>query len=78
MLRSIRLVRKFAASLNGFDLSQINIGDVLELPEPTATMLIAEGWAEPLRGIPKDHIPERSESSRSSVSGKQKLSRHRR
>ncbi len=42
----IRLTRKLAASLNGIDLSQVNVGDVLYLPEPHAVMLIREGWAE--------------------------------
>ena len=42
----IRLTRKFAAFLNGLDLSRINVGDVVVLPERDAVMLIREGWAE--------------------------------
>jgi hypothetical protein len=44
----IRLTRKLAATLNGLDLSEVNVGDVLYLPEPHAVMLIREGWAEPV------------------------------
>ena len=45
MLR-IRLTRKLAASLNGVDLSSLNVGDVIEMPDSAARMIIAEGWAE--------------------------------
>jgi len=43
----IRLTRKLASSLNGVDLSSLNVGDVVELPEAAARMMIAERWAEP-------------------------------
>jgi hypothetical protein len=42
----IRLTRKLALRLNGLDLSGINVGDVVFLPEPDAAMLLREGWAE--------------------------------
>ena len=42
----IRLTRKLAARLNGVDLSRVEVGDVLFLPEHVAAMLIREGWAE--------------------------------
>ena len=42
----IRLTRKFATFLNGLDLSRINVGDIVFLPERDAVMLIREGWAE--------------------------------
>jgi len=42
----IRLTRKLALRLNGLDLSSINVGDVVFLPEPDAAMLLREGWAE--------------------------------
>jgi hypothetical protein len=32
--------------LNGIDLSAIEVGDVVEMPERDAAMLIREGWAE--------------------------------
>jgi hypothetical protein len=40
------LIRKLAAVLNGVDLSQVNVGDVIYVPEAAAAMLIREGWAE--------------------------------
>jgi hypothetical protein len=35
-----------ALRLNGLDLSGINVGDVVFLPEADAAMLLREGWAE--------------------------------
>lgn len=51
MLR-VRLTRKLAPVLNGVDISKSAIGDVLDLPDATARMLVAEGWAE----LVTDHI----------------------
>ena len=45
-LHRIRLIRKLALQLNGFDLSAFSVGQILSVPRPQATMLI-EGWAEP-------------------------------
>ncbi|HEY0284600.1 MAG TPA: hypothetical protein VGC23_04375 [Vicinamibacterales bacterium] len=42
----VRLIRKFATSLNGVDLSQLKVGDITELPDAAARMMIAERWAE--------------------------------
>ena len=42
----VRLTRKLAECLNGIDVSTCRVGDVLELPEAAARMLIAEGWAD--------------------------------
>jgi len=42
----IRLTRKFAIQIDGVDLSTINVGDVVFLPEPDAEILLREGWAE--------------------------------
>jgi hypothetical protein len=50
----VRLVRKLALALNGLDVSRVAVGDVLSLPEETASMLIAEGWAE---AIDEEHPP---------------------
>lgn len=44
----IRLVRKFANAINGIDLAAVSVGDVVELKQPQAILLIREGWAEPL------------------------------
>ena len=43
----IRLTKKLAAVMNGVDVSSVNVGDVLDLPEPAARMMIEEGWAVP-------------------------------
>ena len=46
----IKLVRKFANSLNGIDLTRVTVGDIVELKPQQAVLLIREGWAEPARG----------------------------
>jgi len=42
----IRLTRKLANALNGVDLRSMAVGDVVDLPEVLAAMLVDEGWAE--------------------------------
>lgn len=42
----VRITRKFADHLNGVDLSRVRVGDVLDLSERDALILIREGWAE--------------------------------
>ena len=42
----IRLTRKLAEMLNGVDLRAFTVGEVLQLDERYAAMLVAEGWAE--------------------------------
>lgn len=42
----IRLTRKLADRLNGFDLRGYTVGEVVELDDPLARMLILECWAE--------------------------------
>jgi hypothetical protein len=42
----IRLTKKLAAVLNGLDVSSLKIGDIIELPDSAAHMMIREGWAE--------------------------------
>jgi hypothetical protein len=44
----IRLTKKLAALLNGVDVSTLRVGDILELPDSAADMMIAERWAEPV------------------------------
>jgi hypothetical protein len=44
----IRLIRKLALALNGVDVSNLHVGDVVDLPERSANILVAEGWAEPV------------------------------
>jgi hypothetical protein len=43
----IRLTRKFAEFLNGIDLTQRRVGEVVEVPRHEAEMLLAEEWAVP-------------------------------
>jgi hypothetical protein len=42
----VRLTKKLASWLNGLDVSQAKVGDVLELSESEARMMITEGWAQ--------------------------------
>ena len=46
LVQRVRLTKKLASALNGLDLSEVQIGDVIRVPEATAAMLIREGWAE--------------------------------
>jgi hypothetical protein len=41
----VQLVRKLANRLNGVDLAPYAVGDVIDLPERSAAILISEGWA---------------------------------
>ena len=49
-MQRIRLIKKLAPLLNGIDLSKVNVGDVVVVPEAAAAMLIREGWAELANG----------------------------
>lgn len=42
----IRLTRKHAEVIDGIDLSRRNVGDIIDVSEREARILIAEGWAE--------------------------------
>ena len=42
---SVRLLRKYAASIDGVNLENAVVGDRLDLPPREANILIAEGWA---------------------------------
>jgi hypothetical protein len=42
----IRLTRKLATVLNGLDVSGLNVGDIIELPDSAARMMVSERWAE--------------------------------
>jgi hypothetical protein len=42
----VRLIKKLAPVLNGFDLTKVKVGDVILVPDAVAAMLIREGWAE--------------------------------
>jgi hypothetical protein len=43
----VRLTKKLANVINGLDISQCAEGDVIDLPQRDADMLVAEQWAEP-------------------------------
>jgi hypothetical protein len=40
----VRLKRKLADRIDGIDLSNHEVGDVIDLPDRKARMLVAEGW----------------------------------
>ena len=42
----VKLTAKLAEMVNGLDLSHCDEGDIIELAEGDARMLILEGWAE--------------------------------
>lgn len=41
----VRLNRKYANRIDDVDLSGRRVGEILDLPERDAVLLIAEGWA---------------------------------
>jgi hypothetical protein len=41
----VRLTRKLAPRMDGVDLNDADVGDVLNLTDAEARILIAEGWA---------------------------------
>jgi hypothetical protein len=43
----VRLTQKHADAIDGVDLSAHSAGQLLDLPERDAALLIAEGWAAP-------------------------------
>ncbi len=48
----VRLTRKFAERINGIDLRNRAVGEVVDLPDREALGLIAEGWAVLLEQAP--------------------------
>jgi hypothetical protein len=49
-VQAVRLIKKLAPILNGVDLSKVQVGEVIHVPEAVAAMLIREGWAELVNG----------------------------
>ena len=43
----VRLVRKLADCLDGIDVTDYEVGDLLDLSPAEAILLVAEGWAAP-------------------------------
>jgi len=54
----IRLTRKLALCLNGVDISDLRVGEEVDLPERSARVLIADGWAEPVYDSPPPLRPK--------------------
>src|SRR4051812_26043934 len=48
MTTRVRLTKKLASILDGVDVSMLNVGEILELPDSSAALLVAEKWAEPI------------------------------
>ena len=46
----LRLTRKHAECIDGIDLSGHRVGQIVDLPERDASLLVAEGWAVPAAG----------------------------
>lgn len=59
------LVRKLADVLDGVDVSDREVGDVLDLAPPQANLLVAEGWAttEPLTFDSRRHSMSNSHTT---------------
>jgi hypothetical protein len=53
----IRLTKKFADYLDGVDVTQYTEGDLIELDDRIAWLLVAEGWAEPVGPFESEDIP---------------------
>lgn len=63
----VRLTKKLAAILNGVDVSGLQIGDVIELPDSAARMMIAEGWAAPATEPVVTHLLSQPTTGNSSL-----------
>jgi hypothetical protein len=57
----VRLTKKLAECIDGVELNDARVGDVLDLPAPQARLLLAEQWAVP-------HRPTRPKASRNAGS----------
>lgn len=54
----VRLTRKYASVLNGFDLSTASVGDIVLVTDEVAAMLRREGWAEAVVADTRDGSPD--------------------
>jgi len=59
----VRLTRRLADYIDGVDLSRRSVGDLLDLPEHDAAMLVAEGWALALERKPQKHDGIRADAA---------------
>ena len=56
----IRLTRKLALTMNGVDVSSLQVGDIVDLPAHQADMMVACSWAERVaddNAFPHSHRP---------------------
>ncbi len=42
----VRLKKKLANVMDGVDVSDLRVGEIVQLPDADAELLITEGWAE--------------------------------
>jgi hypothetical protein len=70
----IRLTRRLADYIDGVDLSRRSVGDLLDLPDRDAEMLVAEGWALALEREPQKYIDSRAAANGSSRRNKRRRS----
>ena len=59
----VRLTRKHAERIHGIDLTNQQVGDVIDMPEPQARLLVLEEWATPERREQDLPDPPRRRSS---------------
>jgi hypothetical protein len=59
----VRLTRKYAERIDGIDLRNQQVGDVIDMPEPQARLLLLEQWALPERREEQRPDPPRRRST---------------
>jgi hypothetical protein len=55
----IKLIRKLANVINGVDLANARVGDMLDMTSHDASLLIAEGWAQAVTPRMAESRPDR-------------------
>jgi len=60
----VRLTQKLAEFVDGVDLRDRRVGDVFEVPEAAARLLLAEGWAQSLGHDLRGLAPQNPKSVR--------------
>lgn len=57
----VRLTCKLANILNGLNVTNDRVGDVIEVSQPHGYMLLAEGWAERVSEETENELSKKSE-----------------
>lgn len=52
----IRLLRKLALAMNGVDVSRFRVGDIIELSDKHAQMMVREDWGEFVTATPTANL----------------------